>query len=202
MKIIEIYKELLIPENLQNHMLWVAGLAKELYNHWTGPQLNEEDLLQVCLFHDIAKVLSFTDKDETEDKAFEYLANKYGDNEHEACNKICAEYKLTLRALEILKNNNITPFINKARYVLASNDYEHKIMRYADSRVSKTGVVTLEERKKEFYARNPQKIQDPEIEEINMKSEQWIQKNVSIDVTHITHGACDRHKNKLLQLVI
>jgi hypothetical protein len=198
MNVKTIYIELQIPENLQNHMLWVAGLAKEIYDNWSGPRLNETDLLQACLFHDIAKVLSFSDRDESAEKAYQNLVNKYGEDEHEACNKICVEYGLTPRALEILKNNNIKPFIKKARYVLESDDYEHKILRYADSRVAKHGVVTLEERGKEFFERNPGRTPDPEGEEISAKTEQQIQENTIVDVTKISHSDCDRHRNTLL----
>lgn len=202
MKIKEIYIELALPENLQNHMLWVAGLAKVIFDNWQGPQLNEKDLMEACLFHDIAKVLSFSQIDDASEKSFKIISEIYGKDEHEACNKIAKYYLLSPRAVEILNNNNISPFIEKARYVLNSEDYEHKIMRYADSRVSKTGVVTLEERTKEFFARNPGRTPDSEAEEINIKSEKQIQEYCQLRLTEIKHGDCEKHKEELLDLEV
>lgn len=202
MTIRKIYEELQIPENLQNHMLWVAGLAKEIHNHWIEPELDETVLLQVCLFHDIAKVLSFSQRDAQTEKVYKRLVDAYGKNEHQACNKICEKYKLAKRVLEIIKNNNIKPFIRKAKYVLESNDYEHKIMRYADSRVAPTGVTSLENRRQEFLKRNPDTKPDLEAIRITNDTEKQIQNNMSKNPNLITHEDCEKHREYLLNLEI
>lgn len=202
MKVKEIYKELQIPENLQSHMVWVAGLAKEIHDIWIGPKLNEIALLQACLFHDIAKALSFSERSETQEEIYQKLASKYGKDEHEACNRICEEYGLCPRALEIIKNNNVKPFIKKARYVLKPDDYEHKIFRYSDSRVAPGGVVTLEERTKEFFERNPDREPDTEATRITNETENQIQNNTDKDVNLISHSECEKHREFLLNLEI
>lgn len=53
MKIKDIYKHFRIPDPLQQHMIDVASVAMMIIQHWQGPELDERNILQTLLLHDL-----------------------------------------------------------------------------------------------------------------------------------------------------
>ncbi len=59
MKISDIYSEYMIPKNLGEHMLRVAGVLKVTADNWTGEKLHNEALIIAGCLHDLAKPMTF-----------------------------------------------------------------------------------------------------------------------------------------------
>jgi HD superfamily phosphodiesterase len=192
MKVKDIYAQYKITPSLQAHMVQVAGLAKLIMDNWKDtPEINVRAVLQACLFHDIAKILSFkTFKDNEEMLQAEFI-KKYGDDEHAAANKIVEEVGLSGEAQEIIKKNNTKPFLEKIRQIMESNDFEMKILKYADSRVAPQGLVTLKGRWDELLQRRPEKEGDREANEIMTAIEKQIQNVVIMNLADIKQADID-----------
>ncbi|EKD99463.1 MAG: hypothetical protein ACD_22C00253G0005 [uncultured bacterium] len=185
-RVSKIYSDYKITPNLQKHMTWVAGVANLIMANWQGEfNYNKKAILHACLFHDIAKIISFkTFKDDEYKLQTEFVA-KYGDDEHVACNRIVLEVGLLPDALEMIQKNNIKPFVEKVRGILNSDDYSMKILKYADSRISPQGIVTLKGRFEELQKRR--EVNDTGLEKLAMfiEIEKQIQEKISIDLQKI-----------------
>lgn len=59
MKLKKIYNESMIPENLQEHIMRVAGLTKIIVESCESDSILKEELIKASLLHDIAKPLNF-----------------------------------------------------------------------------------------------------------------------------------------------
>ena len=59
MLIKDIYKKYLLPRNLQEHMLRVAALSEIILDDWKDGCADAHAITTTCLFHDIAKPLTF-----------------------------------------------------------------------------------------------------------------------------------------------
>ena len=55
----KIYTQFRIPPNLQQHMFRVASVAKIICNNWTGKELNQNDIVCVCLIHDLGNIVKY-----------------------------------------------------------------------------------------------------------------------------------------------
>ncbi|MDO8661569.1 MAG: hypothetical protein Q7K43_06780, partial [Candidatus Woesearchaeota archaeon] len=54
-----IYKELVIPKNLQMHMICTAGIASFIHEHWKGKSINKENIVIAMLLHDVGNIVKF-----------------------------------------------------------------------------------------------------------------------------------------------
>lgn len=201
----EIYSSLEIHPNLQEHMVWVAGLAKVIADNWKGEPLDSEALTQACLFHDSAKLIKFKafneDSEHWEQVKQRYI-EKYGDVEHEATIAMCREAGVSEGAIKLLNDKNINPFIERARFIAQSSDFALKILAYCDSRISPTGLTTLQGRYEELLTRDTSKVEDKESMKLFLEIEKQIQKYSNIDLKYITQEQVDQHRNSLLNYKI
>jgi len=145
MNIIEIYKKYHLPENLQMHMLRVAGCSNLIIDNWNGDKLDTEAIIRVSLLHDMGNMVKIPE-DFSEDEEFirirkEYF-DKYGTNDHEINLEIGNQEGLTEKELKILDGKRS----RKNEETLASDSYERKICAYCDQRVAPDGVVGIKER--------------------------------------------------------
>jgi 5'-deoxynucleotidase YfbR-like HD superfamily hydrolase len=155
-RIDEIYERFMIPPNLKEHMLRVAGVAGVILHNWKGHELNREDIIAVCLIHDLGNIVKMDFSSEIgikmlgkEANRVEYwksvrqdIIKKYGEDEYQASRNMAKELKVSERVLFLLELNKVR--VDKER--LVSDDWEAKICSYADLRVSPFGVVSLVER--------------------------------------------------------
>ena len=145
MNIIENYKKYHLPENLQMHMLRVAACSNLIIDSWTGPEIDKEAIIRVCLLHDMGNIVKIPEdfsKDEEFLKIRKKYFNKYGTNDHEINLEIGKEEGLTEKELTILDGKRS----KKNEETLKSNSYERKICAYCDQRVAPDGVVSIKER--------------------------------------------------------
>lgn len=200
MKLTEIYKEYKIHPNLQNHMIWVASLAKVLLDNWNvdDEKPNEKSLIEACLFHDSAKLIKFkyfdNDTSHWEKIKNEYI-EKYGDNEHNATVKICELVGINSDAIQLLNDKNVSPFIERARKINKSSDFGLKLLAYCDSRIAPNGITTLEGRYRELMTRDDTKSEDKESMNLFLDTERQIQDRVSATLNDITQKDLDEYKD-------
>lgn len=145
MNILEIYKKYSLPENLQMHMLRVAGCANLIIDNWDGPKLEKESIIRVSLLHDMGNILKIAEDfydDEGFRKTRKIYFEKYGTNEHEANMEIGKIEGLTDKELIILDGKRS----RKNEETLKSDSYEIKICAYCDQRVAPDGVVSIKKR--------------------------------------------------------
>lgn len=156
----QIYSSYSIPGNLQQHMLRVAGLARLLTNHWQGPKINKQAIVQACALHDIAKPIDFEidkqaqfglSEQEIKDlvKLQQRLKADYGHNEHQIALKICQELGCAPRVGELIDQLDW----NNLPELLIKNDVEVLLVVYCDMRIGPKGILSIEERHQELAHR-------------------------------------------------
>lgn len=145
MNILQIYQKYFLPENLQMHMLRVAGCSKLIIENWNGPGIDESAIIRVCLLHDMGNIVKIPE-DFSDDKNFRNLRGKYfgkyGTNDHELNLQIGKMEGLSQKEIKILDGKRS----RKNEETLLSNSYERKICAYCDQRVAPDGVVGIAER--------------------------------------------------------
>ena len=145
MNIIEIYNKYHLPENLQMHMLRVAACSKLIINNWSGPKIDKEAIIRVCLLHDMGNIVKIPEEfydNEGFRKIRKMYFDKYGTNDHEINLEVGRQEGLNEKEIEILDGKRS----RKNEETLKSNSYERKICAYCDQRVSPSGVVSINER--------------------------------------------------------
>ena len=145
MKILQIYNKYHLPENLQMHMLRVAACSNLIIDNWTGPDIDKQAIIRVCLLHDMGNIVKIPEdfsKDEEFIKIRKKYFDKYGTNDHEINLEIGKQEGLSEKELEILDGKRS----RKNEETLKSNSYERKICAYCDQRVAPDGVVSIKER--------------------------------------------------------
>ncbi len=191
MQVQQIYSQRKTPPGLQEHMLRVAAVAQVILNHWTGPTINKEAIITTCLFHDIAKPLTFdmskqeqfVNSDEELQALQEHhddLISRYGIEEHPALLKIFSELNLSEDACRLVDNLE-WHYIPR---LLKVNDIESLIPIYCDMRVGPRGVLSMEDRIENLLTR----AQVDNLEELILSGkelERLLSQNVSIDLNSI-----------------
>ena len=105
MNIIKIYRKYHLPENLQMHMLRVAGCSNLIIDNLKGKDINKEAIIRVCLLHDMGNIVKIPENF-SNDKQFLKIRkkyfDKYGTNDHEINLEIGKQEGLTEKELTIL----------------------------------------------------------------------------------------------------
>lgn len=198
-----IYQQYHLPQTLQQHMLRVGALAALIVKNWQGPPIDKQAIIQVCLFHDIAKPMSFDYSKRNQfsppPKQFKKLKDfqkiikqKYGSNEHQATVKIFEAIDCSPQAIKLINNFewHYTPRLFK------SKEIESLIPIYCDMRIGPKGILSFQDRFKEIVSRRPDK--KPEIVKIKptiQKLETLLQSQTSIDLTAITNKQIKKELN-------
>ena len=145
MKILQIYNKYHLPANLQMHMLRVAACSNLIIDNWTGPDIDKQAIIRVCLLHDMGNIVKIPEdfsKDEEFIKIRKKYFDKYGTNDHEINLEIGKQEGLSEKELKILDGKRS----RKNEETLKSNSYERKICAYCDQRVAPDGVTGIKER--------------------------------------------------------
>ena len=158
----EIYEKYNIMPALQLHQLRVAAVAKLICGNFTKP-LNANEVILVCLFHDMGNIIKsdlsvFPEFLEPEGREYwekvkaEY-AKKYGTDQHAASQMIAREIELSETVAGYI---GLIGF-SHALEILEGDSFEKKICEYSDMRVGPHGVLSLEDRiaegRKRYIAR-------------------------------------------------
>lgn len=157
-----IYDKFRIPNNLREHMFRVASVAKIIFDNWKGSEINKEDVLAVCLLHDLGNIVKFDFQnhgtkimgDEASKlnywrKVKQEVISRYGIEDTEVTKKMTEEIGISDRLKFLLKHQSFLDNKN----VLESNDFEIKICTYADYRVGPFGILSVRKRLDEFKKR-------------------------------------------------
>jgi len=163
--ILEIYEQYKIMPNLSLHQLRVASVIS-LIIHNMDIEVDKDVAIQGGLLHDMGNIIKFDLNyfpEFNEPKGLEYWQNvqneyfeKYGTDEHEATQKILKELNVNPRVIEVdskMVFGNLC--IDKE-----GNDWELKLLHYADMRVGPHGVLTYEERMEDAKKRYANKLDD------------------------------------------
>ena len=208
MTISSIYTQYNIHPNLQIHMLRVAALAKIIIDNWNGNPLNEKAIIQACLFHDAAKIIKFKyfEGDEEHWKQVQQeMIEKYGDSDHEATIKICEEAGVSKKSINLLKEKNVYPYIDRVRKIANSDDYGLKIVAHCDARISPEGLVSLDDRYKELMQRDRSKKMDDEAKEsmgLLLDTQKQIQENMRTNLSVIQPEEVEKIAKTLKEFLI
>jgi len=162
MNILKIYETYHVPPNLQEHMLRVAYVGREIASGWrTNGEVDSARVAKTLLVHDMANILKYDFKTSShlmgnEQKNIGYCSRvqeecrmKYGSNEHFATMAIVREIGLDTRSLSILEN---MPAVNDSNRI-PSGDWELKICFYADFRVAPFSVTDYRARMDDLIER-------------------------------------------------
>lgn len=153
-KITEIYDEYKILNNLREHQMRVAGICMMICDSIDFP-VDREDILKACVIHDMGNIIK-ADLNYypqfLEPEGYEYwkkvqddFKGKYGDNEHEATLKIIKEIGVTDKIFDIISFIGY-PYVE---IVVGSDDFNKKIVAYADFRVALHGIMSIDGRAEE-----------------------------------------------------
>lgn len=162
-----IYKKYKIYPRLQEHMLRVAAVATLICDN-LNESVEKEEIVLAALFHDMGNIIKarnvnyFGDFDAEEEKYWERVKRefieKYGKDEHHATVEIMKEIGLSDRVVSLADQNRFSLICKHKE----SNDWEEKILHYADGRVSPYGVVSYAERMGEADGRYKPKTEEEE----------------------------------------
>jgi len=209
MTIKDIYHQFGVPPNLQEHMLRVTQVALFICNHWTGPALNQTNLLQIALLHDLGNVVKFDfDKhpeflgDEIINLDFwrneqQKIIAQYGPDDHQATQKMLEE----IGAPSLVTQTILAKGFGNSIATKDSTSWELKILHYADLRVMPTGVSTLQARLDEVLNRLDKYKNRPDLPDLVQACkdiERQIQENLSVNISQITDAAIGPLNKKLL----
>lgn len=158
MSIETIYKKYKIMPSLQEHMLRVAAVASLICDNFNEP-LPKEEIITVCLFHDMGNIIKSRFEfmpQFLEPEGLEYwqkikndYIEKYGTNDHEANLKIIKEIGLSEKVILLADQIKFSLLCDHRN----GNDFVRKIICYADGRVSPYGIVSYNDRMEEVRGR-------------------------------------------------
>jgi putative nucleotidyltransferase with HDIG domain len=191
MKILNIYSKYKIPQNLREHMLRVAALAKAILKSWTGSNLDKQAIIKACALHDIAKPMNFDLKKQKKfgmtpkeirdlEKHQKDLKQKYGNSEHQATINICKDLGCSPKVVK-LAGNLEWKYIPK---LLKENDIESLLPIYCDMRIGPNGLLSVDQRLNELKKRVSLKNYESHLKS-GKTLEQKIKKNTSLDLDSI-----------------
>jgi len=158
--ITEIYKGCRINAGLQMHMLRVAAVASILCDH-AAFECDTEHVISACLLHDMGNIIKA--KLEMSPELFEpegiaywskvqkEFTEKFG-NEHHAAMEIAKELGVSVATLGYIDMVGMGGLVATAE----RGDLNNKICSYSDMRVGLYGVLSLEDRLGDLFARQRQ----------------------------------------------
>jgi hypothetical protein len=153
--ILEIYEQYKIMPNLALHQLRVASVVKMILENLENTIiLDKNKIITAALLHDMGNIIKFKLEvfpEFVKPLGLEYWQNiqneyfaKYGYNEHKATSIIAKEIGVSEEIIKLLEEfGDHGEFCNQA---LESDEFEKKIVNYADVRVGPYGILSYHER--------------------------------------------------------
>jgi len=208
MTVKQIYQQYKIPLNLQTHMLRVTAVAQILLKNWTGKKLDNQSIIQACLFHDMGNLLKFDltkkhflDKNDHPSyywkKVKQKMIKKYSPNEHQATHQICQELNLSLQTLRLIKKLNWKDIDQ----LLKKNDLNSLIPIYCDMRIGPFGIMSVKQRVNNLKTRA--NVQNPDqLIQSCLVLEKILQQHTKTNLNQITDKQLEDKFNYFLELQI
>jgi len=208
----QIYKRFNIPENLARHMLWVAQIGVETIENWVGPNIDQENIISVLLLHDIGNIIKFELHSNEAKKNYSQrelekllpiqkkMIALYGNNADIANISILEEIGVNKDVIQLLTNHSF----DYLPTLLDSENWNEKIVFYADLRVAPWGIVPLKKRvenlRDRYSHRNQQwKNKTTYSNWLNWsnKLEKQLNQQTSIDLKHLTLNSDEKKTSEL-----
>lgn len=209
MKIQDIYIKYQIPKHLQEHQIRVAAVAWEICTN-LDKEVPTQEIITAALLHDMGNIIKFTfnsplepykdlKKKEKLLKLQKKFIDKYGSDVEIATYKILQEISFPeelKKYFEWIGGKNIQKKIDQG--LVNEENLENLILVYSDSRVSISGIVSLEERIDEVANRNPRVLEIAQTAKENTKRiEKIIFKHCKISPGDITDTTVSKYSKKL-----
>lgn len=163
--ILKIYEHYKIMPNLALHQLRVASVIYLICKNLTL-EVDENIAIQSGLLHDMGNIIKFNLNyfpEFLEPEGLEYWQNiqkefkeKYGNDEHEATQKILKELGIDKRVIAI----DSKMIFGNLCIDKDSNDWELKLLHYADMRVGPFGILSYEDRMEDARKRYANVLDD------------------------------------------
>jgi len=212
MTVKEIYTKYNIPPNLQGHLFRVTKLALFICDHWKGPELDREVIKQAGLLHDLGNIVKFDFVNHPEFlgkeqknvkkwiKVQREMIRRYGKDDHEALSNILKELKVDDNIYQLIMSKES----KNSKKMASGNNWELKIIHYADSRSGPFEIIPLNTRLDEVLRRSEkyQHLDLPGLIEACNQIEEQLQETTSIDITKIDENSSKINPSKLLNEVI
>lgn len=168
----ELYTKYRIMPSLQLHQLRVAAVAKIICDGYKTP-LQKDTVILECLFHDMGNIVKsdlgrFPEFVQPEGREYWEAVKKdfmqtYGGEQHAAHAGIARDIGLPESVVAIMHATGYS----KLRDIAADGSTELKICQYADLRAGPHGIVSLEERFRDFSERYASKDDAVQLENLN-----------------------------------
>lgn len=207
MTIAEIYDQLGITPNLQEHMLRVTSVALFIQKHWIGEQLDPELLKTMLMLHDVGNIVKFDfDKypeflgdeikrvDYWKDKQKETIT-KYGADDHDATVAMLEELRISSQISQRIYDMGYW----NVKVISERNDWMLKVALYSDLRVGPMGILSMTDRVNDIHDRLAKYKNKPELIGYSQELEKQIQENMDAPVDRITDEDIETDRS-LLQL--
>lgn len=208
MKLRGLYERFQIMPQLETHMLRVAGVGKLIAQSWKS-KCEIEYVTQLCLVHDLGNIVKFDLRDNIDRSKFGKIENLkhwqevqarcweiYGREAHRATTQMLEEAGLGQFIAPINEEEKL--FFAEARErELAKADVGSVILMYSDCRVTPGGVSTYRERVEDLAARYGTKSESWLA--WTYWFEEWMQKQVTIDLNSINEQAVEPLFDELLE---
>ncbi|MEI7749698.1 MAG: hypothetical protein WCJ25_01705 [Candidatus Moraniibacteriota bacterium] len=170
----QVYEMFSVPPNLAEHMETVAQVVRVIRDHWVGEPIEWDFIIRAALLHDIGNIVKFDFEAHPEFLGVEAvnvehwkavqkdIIARYGKDDHLASGNMLSEIGVSPELLSTIQDKSFANAIE----VAAGNDWNAKILLYADMRVMPHGVASLEERLADVRKRMPQYYQRPDFEKL------------------------------------
>jgi hypothetical protein len=161
MKISQVYERFDVPPNLQEHMFRVAKMCLFISDHWKGINLDKKLIVKGALLHDLGNIVKFNfgkylkllDKELPRIDHWKNIQKKtiekYGSDDHEVTIKMLEEINTSQKLKDIVSTKSFSSSLETEE----SDNWELKILYYADLRSGTFGVLPLKERLDEALPR-------------------------------------------------
>ncbi|EKD79763.1 MAG: hypothetical protein ACD_40C00320G0004 [uncultured bacterium] len=207
----DLYQKYQIMPQLATHMLRVAGVGKMVAKHWKNG-CDARSVTKLCLLHDLGNIVKFDLQDNIDRSKFGQIENlkywqgvqravweKYGKNAHEATIGMLVEARLT-EFVPFIKEEERLYFAEAREEMLDKASTEAIILLYGDCRVTPSGVVSYRERVNDLQDRYG--ARNTTWYDWTFWFEEWMQKQVSIDLNSITEDGVKTLFDELLTYTI
>lgn len=202
--IAEIYARYQVPPNLQQHMLWVAGVGKLALDHWQAEEISKKHVLEALLVHDLGNLIKFElnkpesmrmmqTYDETTTSVEKWkqiqqqMVERYGSNADLANELIAQELGLHQETQILLMRHSFERLIE----ILDQDHWEEKLVFWSDLRIMPQGLASTQDRVQDlrdrYYYRDT-KWANPQI------YNQWLQASLTLEKQLNQRTSIDLHK--------
>ena len=198
-----IFKHYQLPNLLQNHLWRTASLMELMLNHWHGPKLDKQLLIETMLLHDLGNLVKFNLSDTTplmlltdaELPLYRTLQAEWHQKYGTVVDEVTVQFVKELRLIhaQAISQIILTHTEGTQPSTVNHDDWTQKLCDYTDFRVAPQGLVSLKERFDDLgkrYAERESGWENPEkvAQKLNLFStiETQLQTHIDLNLQQIT----------------